>query len=239
MRLIHSGIGFTIALCAFNSIDLTTVATQLPDRLVSQAPSSSLAIQGTKDPASTSTQTVIEGNGVKFAVPAGFKGGVPDGAEIKEFITEAAKMMPSLGSMIQSIGSNPEFFRAIAININPQGDTDLFLVNHLPIPANVTLEEIREAMSKAIPSMLPPEFKLVSSKVTNVGSRQIVQLTVDVNIQGMKMKESIGLFKQGDEIFQVTHVYLHKNSQRSASIFEQVINTFQVTPKANTTGNSN
>lgn len=238
MRLIQSGIIFTIGLCVFNSIDLTAVATQLPDRLVSQAPSSSLAIQGTKELASTNTQMVIEGNGVKFTVPAGFKGGVPDGAEIKEFITEAAKMMPSLGSMIQLIGNNPEFFRAIAIKINPQGDTDLFLVNQLPIPANVTLEEIREAMSKAIPSMLPPEFKLVSSKVTNVGSRQIVQLTVDINIQGMKMKESIGLFKQGDEIFQVTHVYLQKDSQRSASIFEQVINTFQVTPKTASTNNS-
>jgi hypothetical protein len=233
MRFIHSGIGFTIALCGLNATNLTASAAPSPVVPLVQAPSSSFTLlQAQKD---TSEQTVIEGNGVGFTVPAGFKGGLPSSADTKAITTEAAKMFPSMASMMQAFDNDPGFFRAIAINTAKQGNPDLVLVTRLPIPANVPLSYIQEMMAKLMPSMLPPQFKLVNTKTVNIGSRQIVQLTVDANIQGSKIKESIGLFKEGDEVFQVTYVYAKENSQQAVPIFEQIINTFQATPKASMT----
>ncbi|WP_310427341.1 DcrB-related protein [Chamaesiphon sp. VAR_48_metabat_135_sub] len=231
MRFIHSGISFTIALCGLSANNLTAIAAPSPAALQIQAPSSSLVmLQESKNP--TSEKTVIEGNGVGFTVPAGFKGGLPSSADTKAITSEAAKMFPSMASMMQAFDNDPGFFRAIAINTAKEGNPDLVLVTRLPIPANVPLSYIQEMMTKLMPSMLPPQFKLVSTKTVTIGSRQIVQLTVDANIQGSKIKESIGLFKQGDEVFQVTYVYAQENSQQAIPIFEQIINTFQATPKA-------
>jgi hypothetical protein len=233
MRLLYSGIGFTMAVCGLNPIDLTAIAAPAPMTPLVQAPRSNLAnLEERKDREPTTDRTVIEGNGVEFTVPAGFKGGLPSSTDTKAITSEAAKMFPSLASMMQSFDNDPGFFRAIAINTGKKGNPDLVLVTRLPIPANVPLEYIQEMMAKLMPSMLPPQFKLVNTKTVNVGSRQIVQLTVDANINGSKIKESIGLLKQGDEVFQVTYVYANENSQQAVPIFEQIINTFQATPRA-------
>jgi hypothetical protein len=233
MRFLHSGIGFTIALCGLTTSNLTAIAAPSPAEIAIQAPNSSLAIlQGQKDLQANSEKTVIQGDGVEFTLPVGFKGGQPSSNDTKAIATEAAKMFPSLASLMQVFDRDPGFFRAMAINTAKQGNPDLVLVTRLPIPANVPLEYLQEMMSKLMPSMLPPEFKLVNTKTINVGSRQIVQLTVDANIQGLKIKESIGLFKEGDEIFQVTYVYGKDNSQQAIPVFEQIINTFKAIPKA-------
>lgn len=232
MRFLHSGISFTIALCGLNAIDLTAIAAPAPAAALVQAPSSHLSLLQERKDREPTSGTIIEGNGVEFTVPTGFIGGLPSSTDTKAITSEAAKMFPSLASMMQAFDSDPGFFRAIAINTSKRGNPDLVLVTRLPIPANVPLSYIQEMMAKLMPSMLPPQFKLVNTKTVNVGSRQIVQLTVDANINGSKIKESIGLFKQGDEVFQVTYVYANENSQLAVPIFEQIINTFQAAPKA-------
>ena len=72
---------------------------------------------------------------------------------------------------------------------------------------------------------------LVDNQILNVGSRQIVRLSLDVNIQGIQLKESIGLFKTGNQIFQVTYVYDNESSPQAMPVFEQIINTFKATSK--------
>lgn len=71
----------------------------------------------------------------------------------------------------------------------------------------------------------------VENQILNVGSRQIVRLSLDVNVQGIQLKESIGLFKTGKQIFQVIYVYDNESSQQAMPVFEQIINTFKATSK--------
>ena len=173
----------------------------------------------------------IKGNGVEFKLPAGFKGGSPSSAQTRATIAQTAKMFPSMASIMQVFESDPSIVRAIATSTNSQQVPSMVLVTRLPIPASVSLAEIQEMMAKVIPSMLPPEFNLVDNQILNVGSRQIVRLSLDVNIQGIQLKESIGLFKTGNQIFQVTYVYDNESSPQAMPVFEQIINTFKATSK--------
>ena len=178
--------------------------------------------------------TIIRGNGVEFALPAGFKGGSPSSAETRATIAKTARMFPSMASLMQALDSDPAVIRAIATSTDPQKSPGMVIVTRLPIPASVSLEDLQAMMSKAIPSMLPPEFKLVETKIQNVGSRQIVKMGIDVDIQGSKLQESIGLFREGNEIFQVTYIYATENSPRAISVFTQIINTFKATDNTST-----
>ena len=168
--------------------------------------------------------------GVEFKLPAGFKGGSPSSAQTRATIAQTTKMFPSMASLMQVFESDPSIVRAIATSTDSQVPS-MVLVTRLPIPASVSLAEIQEMMAKVMPSMLPPEFTLVDNQILNVGSRQIVRLSIDVNVQGIKLKESIGLFKRGNQIFQVTYVYDNESSPQAMPVFEQIINTFKATSK--------
>ncbi|AFY93966.1 hypothetical protein [Chamaesiphon minutus] len=221
MRFLYTGIGFYIA---FQGLTAAVAAPQSLPPTPQQMPSLAL-LQG---------KTVIQGNGVEFTVPSGFEGGVPSNAQTKAITTEATKMFPSMATFGDLLESDPNILRAIAINTTRADNPEIVIVTRLPVPATVSLKEIEQMMSQMLPSMLPPEFKLVNSKITNVGSRSIVLLTVDANIQGSKFKESIGLFREGNEIFQVTYVYANANSRQAMPIFRQMIGSFKATASVST-----
>jgi hypothetical protein len=139
-------------------------------------------------------------------------------------------MFPSLASFVQGLDRDPTVFRAIAMNAATTSNPSIVMVTRLPFPATVSLTYLRDTMSKLMPTMLPAELKLVDSRVVNVGSRQIVKLTISGNLQGAKFRESIGLFKEGNDIYQVTYVFGNQHLGQASSIFEQMIRTFKATP---------
>jgi hypothetical protein len=219
---LYSGIGFNIALCG---LAVTTLAASAEPATVpaNVRPHVSLAIS------QSSTNTIIKGTGVEFAVPNGFQGGPPSSKDTKAITESAAKMFPSMASFVKLIDTDPTFLRAIAIN-TAQKDPEIVLISRLPVPANISLNDIHDMMAKMLPSMLPPEFKLVEHKIDRVGARQIVKLTVDANIQGSKLKESIGMFREGNEVFQVTYVYANENLQQALPIFDGIVASFKAQP---------
>jgi hypothetical protein len=227
VRFLYSGIGFNIALCGLAVTNLAAMAAPSPVPAVTLSSASLAVLQD-------NSQTTIEGTGVEFTVPNGFQGGPPSSSDTKAITTEAAKMFPSMASFVKMLDSDPTFLRAIAIN-SAKKDPEIVLITRLPVPGNVPIEELHDMMAKILPSMLPPEFKLVDHKVDNVGARQIVRLTVDVNVQGAKFKESIGLFREGNEVFQVTYVYANENIQQALPIFDGIITSFKAIPTNPTT----
>ena len=229
MRILYSGIGFNIALCG---LAVTTLA-------ASAAPAT-VPVNARSSPASlamnqSSNSTIIKGTGVEFSVPKGFQGGPPSSTDTKAITESAAKMFPSMASFVKLLDTDPTFLRAIAIN-TAQKDPEIVLITRLPVPANVALDDLHDMMAKILPSMLPPEFKLVEHKIDKIGARQLVRLTVDANIQGSKFKESIGLFREGNEVFQVTYVYANENIRQALPIFDGIVTSFkaQPTPAATT-----
>ena len=221
MRFLYSGI-VNIALLGLSTLNLSAIAA------TPAAVTSALTIDRV---ALYDSSRTIKGNGVEFKLPAGFRGGSPSSAQTRATIAQTAKMFPSMASIMQVFESDPSIVRAIATSTDSQQVPSMVLVTRLPIPASVSLAEIQEMMAKVIPSMLPPEFNLVDNQILNVGSRQIVRLSLDVNIQGIQLKESIGLFKTGNQIFQVTYVYDNESSPQAMPVFEQIINTFKATSK--------
>jgi hypothetical protein len=233
VRFLYSGISFNCVLLGLTATTLTAVAAPVSPAPSIQAQTHSLQID--RQPTARlalyeSDRTVIKGNGVQFTMPAGFQGGSPSSSETRAMVAETAKMLPSMASFVKVLDSDPAMLRAIAMSTNPQQTPGMVLVTRLPIPANVSLESIQEMMAKLMPSMLPPEFKLTNNQIVNVGSRQIVQMGIDVRIRGFKLQESIGLFKEGDDIYQVTYVYATENSQQAVPVFKQAIDTFKATP---------
>ena len=222
MRFLYSGI-VNIALLGLSTLNLSAIAATPPTAVTQATTIDRIAIYD-------SSLTTIRGNGVEFKLPAGFKGGSPSSAQTRATIAQTTKMFPSMASLMQVFESDPSIVRAIATSTDSQVPS-MVLVTRLPIPASVSLAEIQEMMAKVIPSMLPPEFNLVDNQILNVGSRQIVRLSLDVNIQGIQLKESIGLFKTGNQIFQVTYVYDNESSPQAMPVFEQIINTFKATSK--------
>ena len=223
MRFLYSGI-VNIALLGLSTLNLSAIAATPPTAVTQATTIDRIAIYD-------SSLTTIRGNGVEFKLPAGFKGGSPSSAQTRATIAQTAKMFPSMASIMQVFESDPSIVRAIATSTDSQQVPSMVLVTRLPIPASVSLAEIQEMMAKVMPSMLPPEFTLVDNQILNVGSRQIVRLSLDVNIQGIQLKESIGLFKTGNQIFQVTYVYDNESSPQAMPVFEQIINTFKATSK--------
>jgi hypothetical protein len=244
MRYILSAIGLNIVLCGLISPNFSAVAAPIAstasvgggkvsmleptaarqkDRLpISDLTASQKSTQG----------TTIQGNGVEFTAPAGFKGGSPTSAQTQAIVGETARLFPSLASLVQGLQSNPNFFRAIAMNTDTSEATpSIVLITRLPVAGSISLKTLQETMSQSMPAILPPEFKLVDSRVVTIGDRQIVRLSIDGNIQGAKFKESIGLLKAGDEIYQITYVFSPDNAKQSRSIFEQMVRTFKTTPQ--------
>ena len=218
MRVLYSGISFNIALCGLAVSNLAAMAAPSPIPAVSLAPAGLAMLQD-------SSKTTIKGTGVEFTVPNGFKGGSPSSGETKAITTAAAKMFPAMASFVKML-DDPTVLRAIAINAT-QKEPEVVLITRLPIPESVSIAELHDMMVKTLPSMLPPEFKLVAHKVDNVGARQIVRLTIDVNAQGVKAKESIGLFREGNQVFQVTYVYASENAQQALPIFNGIVSSFK------------
>jgi hypothetical protein len=222
VRVLYSGIGFNLALCG---LAMTNFAASAAPAAVTMSPQSPSALAMSQ----SSTNTIIKGTGVEFAVPNGFKGGPPSSSDTKAITDSAAKMFPSMASFVKLLDTDPTFLRAIAIN-TAQKDPEIVLITRLPVPAEVSLDELHDMMAKILPSMLPPEFKLVEHKIENIGTREIVRLTVDADIQGSKFKESIGLFREGNEVFQVTYVYANENLQQALPIFEGIVTSFKAQP---------
>ncbi|WP_309733859.1 hypothetical protein [Chamaesiphon sp. OTE_75_metabat_556] len=234
MRFLYSGIGFNLALVGLSATNLTAIASPATLPLVgvgeaspleNQVPSHHLTLR--QDSRSTSNLTVIKGNGVEFTVPAGFKGGRPTSEETKAIIAAATELSPTMASFAKLVDSDPAFIRAMAFNTTKPDLPEVVLITRLPIPATVTMSELEATMAKVLPSMLPESFKLVEHKLEQVGARQIVRLTVTADIQGATLKESIGLFREGNEVFQVTYVYSGASARQAQPTFEQIINTFK------------
>ncbi|WP_309743075.1 MULTISPECIES: hypothetical protein [unclassified Chamaesiphon] len=223
MRFLYSGIGFNIALCGLAITNLAASAAPAPVTIGGSRSPSTMALS------QSSTNTIIKGTGVEFAVPSGFQGGPPSSTDTKTITDSAAKMFPSIASFVKLLDADPTFLRAIAIN-TAQKDPEVVLITRLPVPADVSIDALHDMMAKTLPSMLPPEFKLIDSKIDNIGTRQIVRLTIDADIQGSKFKESIGLFREGNEVFQVTYVYANENLQQAIPIFEGIVTSFKAQP---------
>lgn len=219
MRFLYSGIGCNLIVLGLSVTSLSAVAAPVPP----QAANTRVALE-------VSDRVLIRGNGVEFTVPAGFQGGSPSSAETKAMIAETAKIMPSMKSFVSLLDSNPDMLRAIATSRNPRQNPGLVLVTRLPIPADVSLESLGQMMAKLMPSMLPPQFKLVDTKIETVGSRQIVKMSIDAKIRGIEIKESIGLFREGDDIYQVTYVYSTEQARQANPIFEQIVDSFKASP---------
>ncbi len=173
------------------------------------------------------SNTVIKGNGVQFSVPAGFRGGSPSDEDVKQITTEAVKIAPSMASFVKILDSNPSILRALAISTGDK--PEVIMISRLPLLGKSSIVEIEAIMAKFFPSMLPPGFKLTEHKVDTVGSRQVARLLVDADVQGLKLQELVGLFIEGDEIFQVTYAYLPEDTKQANTIFKQVVNSFKVT----------
>jgi hypothetical protein len=223
VRFLYSSIGFNLALLGLSATNLTAIASpaSLPaDRVPQQ-------LSLTQNTGSNRELTVIKGNGVEFSVPAGFKGGQPSSAETQAIISAATKLSPSMASFAKLVDSDPAFIRAMAFNTTVPERPEVVLITRLPIPTSVTMSELEDMMAKVLPSMLPESFKLVEHKLEKVGAREIVKLTVNANVQGATFKESIGLFREGNEIFQVTYVYDGASQRQAQPTFEQIISTFK------------
>lgn len=220
-------IGFNLALYGLTASNLAASAAPQSVPAVAPHPSDRLTLQQEGSPNDRGT-TVIQGNGVEFAVPDGFKGGTPSSADTKAIVTASAKLYPSMASFVKTLEADPTILRAIAIDTSKQANSEIVLISRLPFPASMSLQELDETMAQALPSILPQDFKLSRHKIENVGSRQIVHLTINANIQGSKFQESIGLFREGAEVFQVTYVYGSQNARQAMPIFQQVISTFKV-----------
>jgi hypothetical protein len=223
MRFFSAVMGFNIVLFSLSVGNLAGVATSVPVVPNTQMTGiNRLAIHKSK-------QTVIKGTGMEFILPTGFKGGAASGDLVKTMIDAVASEIPSMLPFMAALEKDPSIFRAFAIDMDSRQNPSLFLVNSLPVPANMSLEELRSGMSESMSSVLPPEFKLVDNKIVKVGSRQIVQMKVDINIKGTKIQELVGLFREGNEVFQVTYVYANKSPRQANLVFQQAINTFKVT----------
>jgi hypothetical protein len=217
MRLLISGLGLNIALCGLLSPNLAIAAPT--------SPVSSLQLELT--PTASSQVTVIQGNGVEFAVPKGFEGGAPSSTQTKTLMEETVRMFPSMSTFVEMLDRDPTAFRAIAMNTSATSNPSIVLVTRLPVPASISLTELESAMSKMMPGMLPEGFKLTDSRVVTIGNRQIVKLSIAGNVRGFKFRESIALLKEGDDIFQITYVFDEKKATQARPVFDRMVRTFK------------
>jgi hypothetical protein len=231
VRFLTAGIGFTLALSGLVAPNLVAGAEPLNISLPAQAPSYNLTLQQDK---SATDRTVVRGNGVEFSAPIGFQGGSPSSDDTNRLIKAVTDLNPSLASFSKLLEKDPSIFRAIAFNTSEQSSPEVILISAPPFPASVPLEDIEAMLTEFLPSMMPG-FKLSEHKIVNLGSRQIAMFTVNASDRGVQLQESIGLFREGDDIFQVTYAYAKKDSLQARSIFNQIVNTFKATPIATKT----
>jgi hypothetical protein len=222
MRLLISGLGLNIALCGLLSPNLASAAPTSP---VSLLPATSQQLELT--PTASNQGTLIQGNGVEFAVPKGFEGGAPSSEQTKTLMQETVRMFPTMASFVEMLDRDPTAFRAIAMNTSATSNPSIVLVTRLPVTNSISLKELESAMSKMMPGMLPQGFKLTDSRVTTIGDRQIVKLSISGNIQGFKFRESIALLKEGDEVFQITYVFDEKKATQARPVFDRMVSTFK------------
>lgn len=230
MRFFSVGIGLNIVLCGLTATNLAAVAEPPPvydNRVISYSP----------EIPETIGSRVIRGSGIEFTVPRGFNGGVPASGDTKVITTEAKRLYPSMSAFVDALETDPTFLRAIAINIAKQ-EPEIVLITQLPVPGTIGLSELHDTMSKMLPSVLPTGFKLVEHKIDTVGSRQIVRLTIDVELEGTKFKQSIGMFREGNEVFQVTYVH-GENTRQARPIFDRMISSFKATSTQTVTTSAN
>lgn len=221
MRLPKFAILFNIALFGLATSNLTANATPQSFANVDQTSNHNLTLLQRE------SDTIIKGNGVEFVVPAGFKGGSPSDAQVRQITREAVKIAPSMAPFVKILDSDPSILRALAISTG--SNPEVIIISRLPLPGKVSIVEIEAMMAKAFPSLLPPEFKLTEHKVDTVGSRQIARLLVTADIQGVKAQELVGLFVEGNEVFQVTYAYAAADSKQANRNFNQVVNSFKAT----------
>ena len=219
MRFLFPGIGVSLVVSGLIAPNLATVAVSLPNR----------AVNISQQPVETNT---IRGNGVEFVAPSGFRGGMPSAKETQFIVQAAAAEFPAYASLVEGIFRDPSVFRLFAINTAKSAtkNVELVLVQRLPVPVNTSLADLNRTMKQALPSVLPPEFKLVDSQVVTVGSRQIVRCNVTMNVRGLKFYESMALIKEGDEVFQLIYGFAHDRSGQADATFDRMIRTFKSTP---------
>jgi hypothetical protein len=221
MRFPKFAILFNIALFGLATGNLTANATPQYFSNVAQTSTHDLTLLQRE------SDTVIKGNGVEFVVPAGFKGGSPSDDQVRQITTEAVKIAPSMAPFVKILDSNPSILRALAISTG--SNPEVIMISRLPLPGKVSIVELEAMMAKAFPALLPPEFKLTEHKVDTVGSRQVARLLVTADIQGIKLQELVGLFVEGNEVFQVTYAYSEADSKQANRTFKQVVNSFKAT----------
>jgi hypothetical protein len=223
VRLLHSGIGFNLALLGL-SATVNPAAIAATPTADSTANTPSLSWVATQK----SDRTTIKGNGIEITLPAGFQGGSPSSAETKAIISAASKKFPSMASFMKVLESDPDTLRAIATNTS-SGNPSVVLVSRLPLPAGTTLEQIQAAMKQSIASMLPPEFKVIDNRIITIGGRKVVKISIDADIDGVTIKEAVGLFRDGKNVFQVTYVYPSGNAKQAIAGFNNAIVSFKST----------
>ncbi len=224
MRFLLSGLSLNLVL--FGAIQ-PHLAVAAP--VVSATSPQLHSLQLTPDLDAVDEGKLIRGNGVEFVAPAGFKGGSPSEAQVKTLVRETAKVLPSMASFVQLLDNNPDALRALAID-SDKSQGSAVLVQKLPITADISLEALHQSMVEIMPKMLPAEVKLVGSRIVKIGSRNIVKMELEFDIQGLKLNESMGLIKEGNDVYQVVYAFAPQIAPQASTNFERMIRTFKVTP---------
>jgi hypothetical protein len=182
------------------------------------------------------TSAVVSGNGVELLLPTGFSGGDPSQQQTQVILQETAKLFPKQADILKTFETNPAILRLLAVNFGTAAQPappQVVIVAKLPVPPGVSVADIHSQMAQAFGQILPSSFKLSDHRVATVGGREIAQFTVNANLKGVQLQEMIGIFKQGEDVFQVVYV-MSKDATKGTTPammgnFEQMIRTFKVT----------
>jgi hypothetical protein len=186
--------------------------------------------------APVNSENIIQGNGVQMSLPNGFSGGDPTQSQTKILLKETARQFPNLAPFMKMIELDPSILRLIAFHEGSPAPAptaaQVVIVARLSIPAGVSITDIHEKMVKAFPTLLPTSFQLVDHQVTRVADRQVARFTIDADIQGTSLREVLGIFKQGEAVYQVVYVVPKNAAPQTLSSFEQMIRTFKASDSA-------
>ena len=115
--------------------------------------------------------------------------------------------------------------RAVAIDNSKRDNLEILLVNTPPVPPSLSLETMQANFAKASASS---EFAPFDTKIVTIGSRRLLQIQGNLNLNGSQAKVFMGFLKEGDKTFQLTYVYGTQNTQQAQPVFEQIVRTFKV-----------
>ena len=224
MRFWLSGIGVNLLLLAL-SANLVAAATPFKSTQIDRGiPGNAIA----QEPPSTpplDSQTVT-GIGVEFLLPSRFRAGSPANKELQAIFTEDAKQSPITASIISIFDLSSEMqARAVAIDNSKRDNLEILLVNTPPVPPSLSLETMQANFAKASASS---EFAPFETKIVTIGSRRLLQIQGNLNLNGSQAKVFMGFLKEGDKTFQLTYVYGTQNTQQAQPVFEQIVRTFKV-----------